>query len=273
MERKWIPGYEGKYEVLSTGKVLSYKDNGNIHDIGRQNNNGYVIVTLSDANKNRTTRLVHRLVAEAFLPKQQGKDIVDHIDEDKTNNAIDNLRWCSPQENAEFYNTKDGRRHRIDLSKKRKEQLRSVQNLLIEEKQKFAVYVKTTTKDLDKANQNIIKLQKELEEYRIRLESKEESLRKLEARIATSRENYTGYKDTTGMKFETRQAMVESTGKSIIVNGQKFSSCGAAASWIVEQEAENEVVRNKDTISKELRKFLQGRRPEWVMYNTYSIGY
>lgn len=273
MKRQWIEGYEGKYEILDTGKVLSYKKNGNIHDIGRQNSDGYMIVTLSDLDNNRVTRTIHRLIAEAFLPKVEGKDIVDHIDEDKTNNAVSNLRWCSPQENIGFYNTKEGRRHHIQLGKKRKEQLLTVQNNLIVEKKKFNEYVKSSNKELDEARKSIVKLQEELNDYKTRLSSKEDSLRKLEARIANSKENYTGFKDTTGMKFETVQAMVDATGKSIVVSGQKFNSCGAAASWIVEQEALCGVVRNKDTISKELRKYLQGRKSEWLMYEKYGIGY
>lgn len=267
MERKWIPGYENKYEVLSTGHVLSYFKNGNVKSVGRQNDQGYVIVTLH-SNKESQVKLVHRLVAEAFLPKIEGKDIVDHIDEDKTNNAVSNLRWCSISENVNFYNTKDGRRHHIKLAKKRKDQLLSVQNNLIRE---FNDFVKASNKELDEANKSINKLKLELEEYKNKLIVKEEKLRKLEA--TQSKENYIGFKDTSGMKFSSVQAMVESTGKSIIVEGQKFVSCGAAASWIVEQESVLGIVRNKDTISKELRKFLQGRRSTWVMYDKYTIGY
>lgn len=272
MERKWIPGYENKYEVLSTGQVLSYSKNGNVKSVGRQNNQGYVIVTLH-SNKKSQVKLVHRLVAEAFLPKVEGKDIVDHIDEDKTNNAVSNLRWCSILENTNFYNTKDGRRHHIKLAKKRKDQLRSAQNNLIIEKKKFNDFVKTSNKELDEANKSINKLKLKLEEYKNKLIVKEEKLRKLEANIAQSKANYIGFKDTSGMKFSSVQAMVESTGKSIVVDGQKFVSCGSAASWIVEQEAILGIVRSKDTISKELRKFLQGRRSAWVMYDKYTIGY
>lgn len=272
MERKWIPGYENKYEVLSTGHVLSYSKNGNVKSVGRQNDQGYVIVTLQ-SNKESQVKLVHRLVAEAFIPKVEGKDIIDHIDEDKTNNAVSNLRWCSISENINFYNTKDGRRHHIKLAKKRKDQLRSVQNNLIREKKKFNDFVKTSNKELDEANKSINKLKLELEEYKNKLIVKEEKLRKLEANIAQSKANYIGFKDTSGMKFSSIQAMVESTGKSIVVEGQKFVSCGAAASWIVEQESVLGIVRNKDTISKELRKFLQGRRSTWVMYDKYTIGY
>lgn len=271
-EEKWIEGFEGKYKITNDGKVLSYKKNGNVHSIGRQNVDGYIIVSLRNGNTS-VNRTIHRLVAEHFIPRVEGKDIVDHRDEDKTNNTVSNLRWCTGKENTEYYNTKDGRRHHIQLAKKRKEQLISIQNNLIDEKRKFASYVKTSSKELDKANKEIAKLQQELIKHKRILTAKEESLRKLEAKIANSNQNYTGYKDTTGIKFETVQAMIDSTGKAIVVNGQKFNSCGSAASWITEKEAALGVIRNKDTISKELRKYLQGRKSEWLMYGTYSIGY
>ena len=271
-EERWIEGFEGKYKITNEGKILSYKKNGNVHSVGRQNVNGYVGATLR-INGSSTSKQVHRLVAEYFIPKVEGKDIVDHIDENKTNNHVSNLRWCTGKENTEYYNTKDGRRHHIELGKKRKEQLRNIQNDLIAEKTKFNTYVKSSKKELDKAYKDIDKLQKELTAYKSKLIAKEESLRKLEARIANSKENYTGFKDTTGVKFETVQAMVDATGKAIVVNGQKFNSCGSAASWIANKEAALGIVRNKDTISKELRKYLQGRKSEWLMYGLYSIGY
>ena len=60
--------------------------------------------------------------------------------------------------------------------------------------------------------------------------------------------------------------------KKIKINGMLLQSCGSAAAWIVEQEVSLGNIRNKDTISKELRKYLQGRRPEWKMYDKYQVG-
>lgn len=62
------------------------------------NNKGYVLVRLWNNNK-AVSKLVHRLVAETFIPKIEGKCEVNHIDGDKTNNNVDNLEWCTRQEN------------------------------------------------------------------------------------------------------------------------------------------------------------------------------
>lgn len=48
-------------------------------------------------------RLVHRLIAETFLPNPENLPVVDHIDENKANNKVSNLRWCTHQQNREWY--------------------------------------------------------------------------------------------------------------------------------------------------------------------------
>jgi hypothetical protein len=84
-----------RYLVSSQGRVrsikgvfltLSYKD-------------GYRFVTLSLGTK-KTKRLVHILVAKAFLPNPDGKPYVNHIDGDRANNHKTNLEWATPKENA-----------------------------------------------------------------------------------------------------------------------------------------------------------------------------
>lgn len=60
---------------------------------------GYLAVGLSINNKIKTFR-VHRLVAETFLPNPENKSQVDHINQNKVDNSLDNLRWVSPKENS-----------------------------------------------------------------------------------------------------------------------------------------------------------------------------
>ena len=63
-------------------------------------NTGYLNVDLYFNNK-RYHKLIHRLVAEAFLCNREGKRYVDHINGITTDNSLFNLRWCTPKENSQ----------------------------------------------------------------------------------------------------------------------------------------------------------------------------
>jgi len=60
---------------------------------------GYYILNLCQQSKAKTTR-VHQLVANAFLANPENKKCVDHIENDKVNNNVTNLRWATISENA-----------------------------------------------------------------------------------------------------------------------------------------------------------------------------
>ena len=63
------------------------------------NRSGYYSVSVKKNNKTRNYYKVHRLVAEAFIPNPNNKPEVDHINTDKTDNRVDNLRWVTHFEN------------------------------------------------------------------------------------------------------------------------------------------------------------------------------
>lgn len=83
------------YMVTSEGEVYGLKSMTKLKP--RMNNMGYLRVNISGKE-----RLVHDLVAEAFLDKPEGCTIVNHKDENKTNNNLDNLEWCTPKYNAQY---------------------------------------------------------------------------------------------------------------------------------------------------------------------------
>lgn len=100
MKEKWlaVKGFEGLYEVSNLGRIKSIKYNRERLMKTSHQLNGYVKITLSKDNVQYTSR-VHRLVADAFIPRQEGRDYVNHIDGDKDNNAVSNLEWVSVSEN------------------------------------------------------------------------------------------------------------------------------------------------------------------------------
>lgn len=63
-----------------------------------KNKNGYLIVYVR-INGKRYVKYLHRLVAEAFIPNPDNKSEIDHIDGNKENNKVENLRWVTRKEN------------------------------------------------------------------------------------------------------------------------------------------------------------------------------
>lgn len=90
------------YIVSTEGKIYSTKNvgRGKYHkEISqRQTQDGYMIVTVG-TNRNRKQMRVHRIIAEAFIPNPDNLPEVDHIDCNKKNNNVINLRWLGSLEN------------------------------------------------------------------------------------------------------------------------------------------------------------------------------
>lgn len=101
---KDIAGYAGKYMVSSLGRVksLNYRHTGREQMLEpKDNSKGYLKVSLWKDGK-EDTRFVHRLVAIAFIPNPLNLHQVNHKDENKRNNCVDNLEWCDPKYNSNY---------------------------------------------------------------------------------------------------------------------------------------------------------------------------
>ena len=102
---RWAPvvWFEGLYEVSEYGHVRNTKGKILRQQIKRYKNTDYKRISLykDGAYKHLS---VHRLVAEAFLEKRPGCDIVNHKDEDGTNNWVGNLEWCDRSYNSTYCN-------------------------------------------------------------------------------------------------------------------------------------------------------------------------
>ena len=93
---KDVVGYEGLYAVTSCGKIWSYKYKKFLKS--RPTRTGYFQVVLMK-NGERKTCYVHRIVAEAYIPNPDNLPQVDHIDNDKTHNYVNNLQWITSRDN------------------------------------------------------------------------------------------------------------------------------------------------------------------------------
>lgn len=102
-EFKQIEGYNGYY-INSQGIILSCNVGTILRQIRPQiHNSGYYTVKLVKSNGDKKHEFVHRLVAKAFLPNDENLSDVNHKDLDKLNNNLENLEWCSRQNNLKHF--------------------------------------------------------------------------------------------------------------------------------------------------------------------------
>ena len=95
-ELKDVVGYEGLYKISPSGDVYNAQ-NGKVRR-AYVNRDGYPTIKLCKKCKGKN-HSVHRLVAEAYIPKIAGKEYVNHKNGIKTDNRVENLEWCTPSEN------------------------------------------------------------------------------------------------------------------------------------------------------------------------------
>ena len=114
----WKPvvGYEGLYEVSDLGRVrsLNYHRSGKVRVLKyKTDKDGYKFVILCKDGKYKSFR-VHRLVALAFIPNPDNLPCINHKDENKTNNCVENLEWCTRRYNVEYSLAKPVNQYTLD---------------------------------------------------------------------------------------------------------------------------------------------------------------
>lgn len=111
---KNVVGYEGLYQVSNLGNVRSLdrivfnkgsnkycKTKGKVLSINKTNGRDYKVVSLSDGIKSKNY-YTHRLVAIAFIKNTNNYDQINHKDENKSNNSVNNLEWCNCKYNLSY---------------------------------------------------------------------------------------------------------------------------------------------------------------------------
>ena len=102
---KEINGFEGRYKISNYGNVYSMITNKILSP--KVDKDGYLEVGLVRSDGKRIYKRVHRLVAEAFISNDKSYPQINHIDDNKQNNNVCNLEWCTAKQNNNHGNRKE----------------------------------------------------------------------------------------------------------------------------------------------------------------------
>jgi hypothetical protein len=113
MELRAIPNYR-LYMASDDGRIWSVRKKQFLNQ--RKRKDGYMQVTLCEGGE-RHVEYVHRLIASAFVDNPNGLNVVNHMDEDRSNNVPSNLEWCTYQHNSTWGNCQKKKRETVGLEK------------------------------------------------------------------------------------------------------------------------------------------------------------
>ena len=226
------------------------------------------MITLSCAGRKPKQVALHRLLAIAFIPNPKSYDTVDHINENKTDNRLENLRWCSSVDNIKFYYEKLERKEFVGQINYRKKLNRDTYNYLNKYKEDVLKECSSIQKDSARlqAENRVLEIEREgliglIAKLKIELDSLEKTLQIRQQNYRKSRV------ELIQQEHSKNQERLKSISKSVFINNVYFPSVTQAAKFIAEQED-----KNIQTIRKELRQFVNGKRSSWYMYGKYLIG-
>jgi len=192
---------------------------------------------------NGKSLLVHRMVAELYIDNPDNKQTVNHRNENKEDNRVENLEWMTLSDNVkEYYNLRE---HRLLTKvKEQREELSKIR------------------KELQTERKETIRLLKLLEKKEKQLDK----LKEQQIKVATM-QNLAVMTHQPYIQRVKQAGNSTLVGKPVKVNGKQFDSIHAASQYIASKEPGKRV----STIRKEIRKFVKGERLEWKMYGKYYI--
>ncbi len=248
---KTIEGFD-KYFITEKGELYRKKMTGNKrimpNSVGARKD--FAFQYSQNGRKGRS--YAHRLVAEAFLPNPDNLDEVDHIDENQQNNTVENLRWVSRQDNMKHYHNMNGRRNYIKKLEAKEKKIRESFRNYEAEVAKLEVHEQAAMKRIDE-------LLCESNDLELMIFEKQQRLKDETARLVSNH----------AAVYDSVEAMVEAVGVKCKVNGITYPSAGSAARYIEENYPEGTAKRS--TISKAIRRMIQGKREPWCMYGQFNI--
>ena len=220
------------------------------------NRGGYLPLRYTNKDGTAVYTSVHQRVAQSFIDNPNNFEVVDHINENKADNRVVNLRWTTLKGNTDYYNFKDNREIEKlkQLNKELRETLKRSKEAELRvktEKDKLEKMYKLLVLRLDKLTSNALK---SIDMY---------------AKRNIPKDKFDGIVEATkGNVFDSVEDMVCKVSKEVKINDVPYKSIREAAKFITEQP---ECSSTLDTVRKEIRKLVRGERGPWLYLKKFYI--